>query len=100
MNIDVSLSFVLILSKTKRINRRPFYFSKRFSSNEHHPGESFSKLKSRVQINFSNYIVKNTYKISLVLVFPNCAPWLGLRDRKCRNFACYAIDCWKMHFPM
>ena len=35
--------------------------------------------------------MKNTHEISLILVSPKCAPWLGLRDRKCQNFACYIL---------
>ena len=35
------------------------------------------------ELTFQNYIVKNTYKVLLVLVLPECIPWLDLRDRKC-----------------
>ena len=35
------------------------------------------------ELTFQSYIVKNSFKISLVLVSPECAPWLGLRDRNC-----------------
>ena len=40
---------------------------------------------------FQSCIVKNSYKIYLVLFSPECAPFLGLRDRKCRNFSCYRL---------
>ena len=47
------------------------------------------------ELTFQSCIVKNSRKISLVLVLPECAPWLGLRDRKSRNvhwsFACYRL---------
>ena len=41
------------------------------------------------ELTFQSSIVKNSYKILLVLVLPKSAPWLRLRDRKCWNFACY-----------
>ena len=40
------------------------------------------------KLTFSSCIVKNTCKISPVLVSPKSALWLGLRDRKCQDFAC------------
>ena len=36
-------------------------------------------------------ILKNFYKIYLVLFSPEYAPFLGLRDRKCPNFSCYRL---------
>ena len=43
------------------------------------------------KLTFQSWTTKNTYKISLVLVLPECTPWLGLSDRKCWNFACYML---------
>ena len=43
------------------------------------------------KLTFQSSTTKNTYKISLVLVLPECTPWLGLSDRKCWNFACYML---------
>ena len=43
------------------------------------------------ELTFQNCIVKNTYKVLLVLVLPKCIPWLDLRDRKCQHFACYML---------
>ena len=50
-----------------------------------------TKKASGFELTFQNCIVKNSYKISLVLVSPESPPWLGLRVRKCRNFAHYRL---------
>ena len=43
------------------------------------------------ELTFQSCIVKNSYKISLVLVLPECPPWFSLRVRKCRNFVYYRL---------
>ena len=50
----------------------------------------FLSICFRVRINFSKLYRENFYKTS-VLVLPNYAPWLGLRIRKCLNFAWYGL---------
>ena len=43
------------------------------------------------KLTFQSCIVKNFYKISQVLGLLKCTPWLGLKDTKCINFACYKL---------
>ena len=48
-----------------------------------HPFARLYTKYTGFEIIFQSCIMKNTCKMSLVLVLLKCAPWLGLRDRKC-----------------
>ena len=54
----------------------------------------------RFESTFQKCIMKNPYKILLVLVLPKCTPWLGLRDRgqKMSKFCMLYIAAGKLSF--
>ena len=54
---------------------------------------------SGFKLTFQSCIVKNTYKISLALVWPICTHTIvGPEEQKVLKFCMlYAKDCWKRH---
>ena len=48
-----------------------------------------STKSAEFELTFQRCIMKNSCKISLVLVLP--APWFVLSNRKCQNFACHRL---------
>ena len=77
------------LAKWLSVRLRTMWFWVRFQLH------TWKYFRPGFKLTFQSCIVKKSCKISLVLVSPECAPWLGLRDRKSLNvhwsFACYRL---------